>query len=256
MVISITYQELHVNTTTPTLIKDEGLASKFSYLNSSLSVCIVKDIDSVYQSMSRSCLKMTGWKSHEQAIGQTDYDIPCDNARFANQFRNLDKQVMTKNCRALALDIMHSSIGWISFLAEKIPLTNKDGKVIGVFCNAIDISSLSLFKYSQILRKVDSKIINSYDKAAKYILTHDHSPLPLTQRQQECVFLLIRGKTLKQIADILNLSVRTIESYVEAIKYRLGCTHKTQIIEKAIANEFLYFIPESFLKKDIGSLIT
>ena len=238
------------------LIKDDGLASQFSYLNNSLSVCIVKDVDSVYQGISKSFATMLGWKSHEQAIGQTDYDIPCDNARFANQFRNLDKQVMTKNCRALALDIMHSSIGWVSLLTEKIPLTNKDGKIIGVYCNAIDISSLSLFKYSQILSEIDRKIINSYDKASKYILTHDHSPLPLTQRQQECVFLLIRGKTLKQIANILTISVRTVESYIEAIKYRLNCTHKSQIVEKAITSGFLYFIPENFLKQDIGSLIT
>ena len=44
-------------------------------------------------------------------------------------------------------------------------------------------------------------------------------PLSLTVTQQECVFLLVRGKAIKEIAYILGLSNRTVEYYIEAIKH-------------------------------------
>ena len=242
--------------TLPQLIKDDTLASQFSYARNLLSIVCVKDIDSVVQGMSKGLANRMGWKSPEDAIYTTDYDIPCDAVILAENFRSIDRQSLTSNCRALTLEMMNSNIGWLSMLVEKTPLINLDGNITGIYCQAFDISSTAFFRYSQILSSTDQKIICSDKQSAVYILNPELSPLPLTPRQQECVFFLIRGKTLKQIADILNLSIRTVESYVEAIKYRLNCTHKTQIIEKAISSGFLYFIPESFLKQDIGKIVT
>jgi DNA-binding CsgD family transcriptional regulator len=59
----------------------------------------------------------------------------------------------------------------------------------------------------------------------------------------------MRGKSMKQIASILNLSVRTVESYFALIKLKLGCNNKSQIIEKAINSGFLHYIPD-----DIGHI--
>ena len=50
---------------------------------------------------------------------------------------------------------------------------------------------------------------------------------------------------MKEIATILNLSVRTVESYFVIIKLKLGCNNKSQIIEKAINGGFLHYIPEN-----------
>ena len=81
----------------------------------------------------------------------------------------------------------------------------------------------------------------------QYILTPEASPLPLTHRQQECLALLIRGKTYKEIAYMLGISNRVVEDHIHAIKYKLGCYSKSQLIEKAIDSGFLFHVPETLL---------
>ena len=54
----------------------------------------------------------------------------------------------------------------------------------------------------------------------------------ITPRERTCLMQLIKGKTSKQIADSLKLSIRTIESYLNNIKHKLGCKTKSELILK------------------------
>lgn len=62
----------------------------------------------------------------------------------------------------------------------------------------------------------------------------------LSNRERECLKLLIQGKTAKETALILSLSYRTIEAYFENIKNKLDCSSKrdllitAQILEKLV----------------------
>lgn len=56
----------------------------------------------------------------------------------------------------------------------------------------------------------------------------------LSNREIECLELLINGNTAKMIAAKLNLSVRTIEHYLDNIKTKLNVTSKYQLIDKAL----------------------
>ena len=235
-------------------IKDDSLFTQFNNISNLLSLVIVKDVHGAYHSISRGVAEALGWGSPERALYKTDYDIPCGAVILADKFQATDRKVIDKHCGSLTLEVIESQIGWVTLLVEKTPIVNSDMNVTGVYCSAMDVSYTNFFQYSQMLSTLDQKIISSTQKAAVYTLNAEHSPLSLTTRQQECVFLLVRGKTIKQIATILDLSVRTIESYIEAVKYRLNCTNKSQIIEKAIDSGFLYYIPESILKRDIGAL--
>lgn len=53
----------------------------------------------------------------------------------------------------------------------------------------------------------------------------------LSLREKECLQLLMEDKSAQQTADQLGLSRRTIESYFENIKNKLGCADKKEIIE-------------------------
>ena len=195
---------------------------------------------------------MMGWKYAQQAIFRTDYDVPSDVILLADRFRSVDKLSLTKNHKTLTLELMNSDIGWIALLVEKIPIINDKGNITGIYAQAIDTLNTSLFKYSQMLSEVDQKIIPSNKKSAIYMLNSEHSPIQLPIHQQECLFFLIRGKTIEQIAKIFNLSIHIVESYIEYIQHKLGCTNTSQIVEKAIDSGFLYYIPENLLKQNIG----
>jgi DNA-binding CsgD family transcriptional regulator len=53
----------------------------------------------------------------------------------------------------------------------------------------------------------------------------------LTSREIECYYLLARGKSYKEIAQYLNISPRTVESYINHIKIKTGIQYKTSLIE-------------------------
>jgi len=52
----------------------------------------------------------------------------------------------------------------------------------------------------------------------------------LTTREHQCAHYLLNGMTAKEIGKQLDLSPRTIESYIENIKFKLCCRNKVQLI--------------------------
>jgi len=63
----------------------------------------------------------------------------------------------------------------------------------------------------------------------------------LSVREREVAVLIAQGKSNREIADILVLSERTIESHVSSILFKLDYNSRTQIatwvIEKGLTNE-------------------
>lgn len=55
----------------------------------------------------------------------------------------------------------------------------------------------------------------------------------LSQREKECVRLLIKGKSMKETASILGLSPRTVEHYLEDVKRKFDCHYKNEIFALA-----------------------
>jgi DNA-binding CsgD family transcriptional regulator len=53
-----------------------------------------------------------------------------------------------------------------------------------------------------------------------------------TPREEQCLMQLIRGKSAKEVGKVLKISHRTVESYLESIKQKLGCRNKFEIFGK------------------------
>lgn len=73
----------------------------------------------------------------------------------------------------------------------------------------------------------------------------NYPEINLSERQMQCLYYLLRGKSASATAAILNLSKRTIETYIEEIKNKLGCINKSEIIELAITRGYIDIIPKS-----------
>lgn len=56
----------------------------------------------------------------------------------------------------------------------------------------------------------------------------------LTKRELEVLSLIVLGDTAKEIGQSLGISFRTVEAYINTLKFKLGCQSKREIIKKVI----------------------
>lgn len=91
-----------------------------------------------------------------------------------------------------------------------------------------DIDFGDKIRHDEVLTKIRARI----EHIAKY------EDVKLTNRQIECLFYILSGRTAKEIATLLDLSYRTIETYTEVIKRKFKCSTKPDLIRKLLPREF------------------
>lgn len=122
-------------------------------------------------------------------------------------------------------------------------------EIINTYCTHLDW----LKKFGSYFQKEADSLINIGEKNKIFLPYHNKkipkianpnssflmgtnldTPIQLSQRQAACARLLLEGKTIKQIATILSLSPRTVETYINNLKIKFSCENKTILIKKLI----------------------
>lgn len=190
--------------------------------------------------------KLLGFQSIHELVGLTDYDVRCDAVSFAEQFREEDKMVISKNKTLTFLNIIKYADGSIyRILSNKKPIYDANtNQIIGLSCYGTFLNEQTLATITKNLLRTDQKFS---DKSAPSLGCYYLDELPtqeiiLTKKQSTCLFYLLRGKTNKLIGKILNISPRTVEKHVEIIKYKFDCGSKSELIEKAMHLGYLQLL--------------
>ncbi|MEO5350545.1 MAG: PAS domain-containing protein [Magnetococcus sp. YQC-3] len=101
-----------------------------------------KDTHSIYLGCNRAFLQHVSLDSDEQVIGKSDHELPL--AKQAEQYRQMDRQVIESGTPVLALEVAFAredgSHGWAS--VNKIPLRDGDGNIVGVLGVFDDITEM------------------------------------------------------------------------------------------------------------------
>ena len=89
--------------------------------------------------------------------------------------------------------------------------------------------------------KVSQMVLEGYlDKSPKEKETEEEpESLRLTSRQREIVQLLAEGKSSKEVAAVLGLSVKTAETHRANIMRKLDCHSVTELVRYAIRNHII-----------------
>jgi DNA-binding NarL/FixJ family response regulator len=89
--------------------------------------------------------------------------------------------------------------------------------------------------------KVSQMVLEGYlDKSPKERETQEEpETLRLTSRQREIVQLLAEGKSSKEVAAVLGLSVKTAETHRANIMRKLDCHSVTELVRYAIRNHII-----------------
>lgn len=131
--------------------------------------------------------------------------------------------------------------------------TNRQNhKIINIYINKIDLlrKYIRFFnkKHNNLLRQAEERSVNLIQikpetyYAMNNILdvslndiddTFDIQKLglaKLSKRQEQCLYYFLKGKTAKETAQLLNLSHRTVEEYLNHLKKKLGCRTKRDLL--------------------------
>lgn len=106
----------------------------------------------------------------------------------------------------------------------------------------------------EVLNRKDSTVRTKQKKSAvteKYYLGEPCEGIYLTQREAETMAHIILGKTIHATGEAMGLSPRTVEFYLNNIKYKLHCRTRTDLISKVLNSGFMENLSDG-IKKPSG----
>lgn len=226
-----------------------SISSLTSMINQMPGAIVWKDKDCTFLRSNDEYAKVFGFASPDALIGKTDFDLHCKAVNNAERFRILDSEVLLTGKTSKALEIHHYFNGAAIHLVTRKNLYNDNGIHMGIICHGLELSQGVLMEAAFALLKLDAKI-----PCGSYTIT-SHGIENLSARESECLFYLLRGKTAKGIACILNISRRTVETHIEHLKFKFGCHTKSDLLALAIEKGFLYSIPEKLINNGLHKVL-
>lgn len=182
---------------------------------------IIKDKQSRFVYCNEKFAEIAQAESPTTLLGKSDDDLIW--RKQAGYFQGKDKLAMQgiiQNNEFEEIMIENQPVG---VLVTKKPWINKD-KCDGVVCSFLVVKDYHIQKKHGF-----------YDETQKrFYLGNEFKNDFLTLQEYKLLKLILRGFTAKKMALQLQLSVRTVESYIENIKNKLRCRTKNEIIDVAI----------------------
>lgn len=209
-----------------------------------------KDNAGHYLKASTETARSLGWRHPNDIIGKNDYDHPCYLAEFAAEYQAYDRylreQGVTKTVFCFSC---YSGDNWRLMFGKNGVFYDDQEQVAGTVFNVNDITQTKMFTLFCTLTENDLILLTAKNLRKTMYTIEETYPIEttLTPKESECLFYLLRHKTAKEIAVILQKSHRTIEDTINRIREKLNCHNKKDIIEFSIEHNLLSIIPNSVL---------
>lgn len=184
------------------------------------------------------------------AIGGLDEQMRCPAANHANVFKQEDRYVRKQEKILKILGFYgYSGNDWRIMYTVKKPFYDAATSTTGVLCHAYDMTHSECINIFPIIKELESNKLCK--KNYSYYIGEGIQNIPLSDRQQLCLFYYIRGHSARSVAIKMGISKRTVESYLEAIKNKLDVNSKHELIEKAIDLGFLSIYPKNLIMRTL-----
>ncbi|MFM2581591.1 MULTISPECIES: helix-turn-helix transcriptional regulator [Vibrio] len=214
-----------------------------------------KDTDSVFVYANQAYNRLIGLTDNQNSAGLTDFDMPSQTTECAQDFRAQDKYVMETRKTLKILDIHPYPDGrWHAHIFTKTPWLDDDGEVQGTIFYGQELTDTAILEVGHWVcqatsaKKCDGSIAGSEPRQSKL-------NKKLTARESEVLFLLLFGKKPQYIAQILTISIKTVEGHVARLKQKFDANSKSQLIEFALDSGLGSVIPESLLNRQISVVL-
>lgn len=128
------------------------------------------------------------------------------------------------------------------YLSIKFPLFSSDQKIMGIYGLGIKLASPELSNINNLVKMLPfvSSLNSSPNQLKKILGSSEVNGIYLSKQETLCLHYTIEGKTAKEVALIIGLSYRTVESYLAHIKVKLNCRTKSELIDCALSGGFYF----------------
>lgn len=159
-----------------------------------------------------------GLYSPKDIVGKTDFEIGVreDEAQY---YCEQDKIVKQKMIPIQFQDSATLPYQKLNFLVIKMPLLYLDANIEGVIGISYCLDA------QKCLNNNLRHYINIFDK------------YHFSEREKQCLALLITGKTAKEIGNELKISPRTVEHHLEKIKKKANVSSKSKLINQILCEQ-------------------
>ncbi len=186
-----------------------------------------------------------------EVIGRADADLLLKiHHKHAELYIRHD-QFSCQNIKWHGIEPGHLNGNPVFFEVLKRAVINDSGEIIGsLFCSKI-ISNTYSNSLTEILDFLNPTKNTNITGNIEFL--QSTSTVGLTNREMDCLYYTLRGKSAKAIAPILNISSKTIEFHLEKIKMKFNCRTKMELIDNAIEKGFLNKITPSIIMSHVNS---
>lgn len=215
---------------------------------------VVMDKESKFIYSNKFTAQEFGYQNEDSMLGVDAFGMRCPAVECADDFIKQDLFVRENNKELTILDIHTYAKGNPRILLTRKSPYQENNEIVGTVCHCVEVNSKILTQFCASMISTDSKYYATPNKIERsYNLINMDEINTLSQREQDCLFYLVRGKTMKQIAIALSISWRTVEKHIENIKLKWKCENKAKIVEVALARGYLTYIPQHILNSNISS---
>ena len=205
-----------------------------------------KDVNSVFTHANAEYAKIVELKHPLDVVGRTAYDMPARSSECAALVHEQDNKVIKSGKPLSLLGIHPDAQGkFKAYKFLKTPLRNGSGEVDGIFVTGEDLTSETTFKLGSFLQKIpiatNGKLL--LDNGT-YLIGTDHIGIDISKREHEVLFYSLRVKRTKVIANLLDITPRTVFKHMTAIREKFEVGTTSELRDKATEMGLIHVLPQ------------
>lgn len=218
---------------------------------------VVVDTGSRFISYNDEFSKLIGAEPKDRSyIGKTISDVSVYAEQEPGYYYESDKIICKEKKSLTILNINKYGDGvWRYLQINKKPILDDEGNVQNIVYNIVDHSDINLTDIGLIFTLDKNLIANlkdDYVRINDYAMTQDFK---VNKKEAEILFFLLRGTGYKEIAQIQNISYRTVCDHIERLKRKFSANTTKELIYNAVLLGYPKAIPQHIFDKPLSIIL-
>lgn len=193
------------------------------------------DTDHKFLAINQETARINGFMSETDAQGKTVNNITKKSIAQELMANNL-KILRDQSMQCIEERLLRKDGTYFQGISIKFPWYGENNKLLGIFGCSIVVDPQNVTSLANALGLlVHTNLLSANQLKIKPLSVTFPN---LSTREQDILRLVTHGKTARQAAEILQLSKRTVEHYIDNLKNKMNVKSKSELIEKSM--QFLY----------------